>query len=312
MTAPISLATHVGTVNLANPIMPASGTFDYHSSPRPPFDVHRLGALVLKSITWNPQKGNPPPRLAETPSGLINSIGIPSPGMERFLGEVLPHYTVLNIPLVASVAGYTPDEYARIAAELNSIAAVTAVELNLSCPNIAYHRMPAQDPALLKECVAAARSETTKPLWAKLSPDVPSVGMMAAAAEASGADACTVINTAQAMMVNIETGRPMIGAGMGGLSGPALLPIALAAVWDVTLHTRIPVIGVGGIRSADDVIAFLMAGASAVQIGTASFYNPSVMVQILQDLNTFMALKHFHSLAEIIGMAHGAEIQEVR
>ncbi len=310
MTQPISLTTHIGSVTLANPIMPASGTFDYHSAPRPPFDVRQLGAIVLKSITWHPQVGNPPTRLAETPSGLINSIGIPSPGLHGFLSEILPHYAALHMPLVVSVAGYSPEEYANIVDALDPIAAVTAIELNLSCPNIRYHRMPAQDGELLKECVTAARNMTRKPLWVKLSADVPSVGEMAALADTSGADACTVINTVQAMMMNIETGEPIINRGTGGLSGPALLPIALAAVWDVAHHTSLPIIGVGGIRSAEDVRAFLMAGANAVQVGTASFYNPSVMPQILEDLRAMMEREHRSHLSEIMRRTPIANIPE--
>ncbi|POB10074.1 dihydroorotate dehydrogenase [Sulfobacillus sp. hq2] len=295
----VSLRTQIGQVQLKNPVMPASGTFDCHNAPALPFDAATLGAIVVKSVTLHPQKGNPPARLAETPSGLINSIGIPSPGIDVFIQQILPTYTALGSPVIVSVAGYSANEYAQLVAALDGQPSVAAIELNLSCPNIRYHRMPAQDKDLLQECVAMARGATAKPLWAKLSPDVPSVGEMAQAAEVAGADACTVINTTSAMMVNIHTLRPMIGATRGGLSGPALLPIALAAVWDATHHANIPVIGVGGISTVEDVIAVFAAGASAVQIGTASFYDPMAMPRLIGELDHYLKDKGIASIEEL-------------
>ena len=279
--------TQIGSLSLCSPIMPASGTFDPLSS-LPPFDLEQLGAVVLKSITLHPQWGNAPPRLAETPSGLVNSIGIPNRGLTHFVTEVLPRYTQRWSHLVVSVAGYSPEEYGLLTKTLSRNPAVIAIELNLSCPNLSYHVIPAHDPVLLKESIHAARETTTKPLWAKLALGVPSLGKMATVAETAGADACTVINTISAMAIDQSTGTPLLGGGTGGLSGPAIKPIALAAVFEVAQHSTLPIIGVGGIMTLQDILDFLYAGASAVQIGTASFYDPLTMAHLVQELESYL------------------------
>ncbi|MCL5013072.1 MAG: dihydroorotate dehydrogenase [Firmicutes bacterium] len=295
--------TRVGSLTLKNPIMPASGTFDYHAQPWGPVDVSRLGALVPKSITLYPQPGNPPSRLAETPSGLINSIGIPSEGLEAFLQKTVHQYAHVPTALVVSIAGYSPEEYAILTRACAQIPQTTAIELNLSCPNLKTHVMPAQDPSLLRDSIQAARTVTDKPLWAKLSPNVTSIADMARIAQEAGANAVVAINTLRAMAINVQKQQAILGHFTGGLSGPAILPIALATVWDIAQTTAIPIIGCGGIQTAEDVLMFLMAGASAVQIGTATFRHPSTMMQVLDELHDYLTEHHITALDQIIGIA---------
>lgn len=297
------LVSHIGSLCLKNPIMPASGTFDYQPETRTPVDVHRLGALVPKSITLHPQSGNPPSRLAETPSGLINSIGIPSDGLEAFLVKMEQAYAQVPTALVVSVAGYSPEEYAILTEACAKFPQTTAIELNLSCPNLNSHVMPAQDPVLMQESIRAARSVTNKPLWAKLSPNVTSIADMASTAQEAGADAVVAINTLRAMAIDVKQHQAILGHFTGGLSGPAILPIALAMVWDIAQSCTIPVIGCGGIQTLDDVLMFLMAGASAVQIGTATFRHPTTMMQIIEKLNQYTTQHNIDSLSDIIGIA---------
>lgn len=297
------LQVSLGRLTLANPVMPGSGTFEYDPSRPPPFDVNVLGAIVPKSITLRPQAGNPPPRLAETPSGLINSIGIPSPGLEGYLADVLPHYAGLEPPLVISVAGFTPEEYAELTGRLASVPLVDAIEVNLSCPNLETHRMPAQDVGLLRECMAAARASTEKPLWAKLSPQVTSIAEMARHAAETGADAVTCINTFPAMAIEVAERQIILGAKTGGLSGPAIKPLALWAVWSAAQAVSIPVIASGGIATLEDVLMFLLAGASAVQIGTASFQQPLTMPTLIAELEGYVREQGIDRLADLIGQA---------
>ncbi|NMP21407.1 dihydroorotate dehydrogenase [Sulfobacillus harzensis] len=300
------LACHVAGLPLPNPVMPASGTFDYHPDVRTPVDVARLGALIPKSITLHPQPGNPPSRLAETPAGLINSIGIPSPGLAAFQDKFRSVYGGVPCPLVISVAGYSPDEYAQLTQACSRWPEVVAIELNLSCPNLKTHLMPAQDPILLRDAVQAARAATVKPLWAKLSPNVTTIAPMAAIAHDAGADAVVAINTIRAMAINIERQKAILGHFTGGLSGPAILPIGLSMVWDIAQHTSVPVIGCGGIRTVDDALMYLMAGASAVQVGTATFAHPAAMMDIINGLDRYLADQGIAQIADIIGIAKPA------
>lgn len=299
----IDLTTSVAGLDLANPVMCASGTFEYNPAAPPPFDVNRLGAVVVKSITLAPQSGNSPSRLAESASGLINSVGIPSLGLEDFLCHGLGKYNGLRGRLVVSVAGYTPEEYAHIVAAVAQRPQVDALELNFSCPNLRSKIMPAQDAGLLRECMAAARAVTTKPLWAKLSPNVTSIVEMAEHAQDTGADAVVLINTIRATAIDIYRHQVILGHHTGGLSGPAILPIALAMVWDVALASDIPVIGVGGISSWEDALMFILAGASAVQVGTATFRQPLAMMHILDGLAGHLAATGISRLRELVGTA---------
>lgn len=300
------LVCEVAGLTIANPIMPASGTFDYHADMTTPVDARRLGAIVPKSITLWPQPGNPPSRLAETPCGLINSIGIPSDGLQTFLEKFPDLYSNLPCPLVMSVAGYSPEEYEVLTKAVALLPPVVAIELNLSCPNLKTHLMPAQDNTLLRECVQAARGTTSKPLWAKLAPNVTSIVASAKAAQDAGANAVTAINTFRAMAIDVQRRRAILGHFTGGLSGPAIFPMALAMVWDIAQETDIPVVGCGGIRSISEVLMYLMAGASAVQVGTATFSHPGIMMQLIDDLTTYLDDHGIDRVSDIIGVAKPA------
>lgn len=300
--------TQIGSLTLTSPIMPASGTFDPLVSAPPSWDLNQLGAVVLKSITLHPQDGNPPPRLAETAGGLLNSIGIPNGGLQHFVDHVLPQYAKRWHKIVISVAGYSAEEYGIMAETFNTHPAVMAIELNLSCPNLAYHVIPAHDPVLLHDSIQAARRKTQKPLWAKLAPGIPSLGKMAQIAESAGADACTVINTITGMALHPKTGLPVLGAERGGLSGPAIKPIALAAVWEIAHQSALPIIGVGGIMNFQDVLDFFHAGARAVQIGTASFYDPMIMTRLVHELDGYLERNHC-TVSDLIGRTNQGSME---
>lgn len=298
------LGVRIGPLRLKNPVMPASGTFDWFGEYVPGVPAHGLGAFVSKSVTLEPQPGNPPQRVAETPSGMLNAIGIPSVGLERFLAEVLPVYEPLDTTVVVSIQAYSPEEAEHIAARLSAEQRVDALEINLSCPNLEHGAITAQSAELTARTVSAARAGTEKPLIAKLSPNVTSVVEIARAAEEGGADALCVINTVRGMAIDISTRRAILGHLTGGLSGPAIKPIALHMVWECYEAVNIPVIGAGGISCAEDVIEFLLAGARAVQVGTATFRDPCTMERILEELEGYLADEGVGSVEALVGLGH--------
>lgn len=298
------LEVTLGSLQLKNPVMPASGTFDWFGTDVPGVSANRLGAFVTKSITLEPQPGNPPQRVAETPSGMLNAIGIPSVGLEEFLAEVLPVYETLDTAVVVSIQAYSPEEAEYIASRLGEEQRVDAIEINLSCPNLERGVIIAQSASLTARTVAAARAGTGVPLIAKLSPNVTSVVEIARAAEESGADALCLINTVRGMAIDIATRRTILGHLTGGLSGPAIKPIALRMVWECYEAVDIPIIGAGGISRAEDVIEFLLAGARAVQVGTATFRDPRVMERILDSLQRYLSDEGVESVKDLVGLCH--------
>ena len=300
----MGLETVLGTLRLKNPIMPASGTYDWFGGDPAQVPASMLGAVVTKSVTLEPQPGNPPIRVAETPSGMLNAIGIPSVGIEEFLGEVLLHYRGLDTAMIVSVQAYSPQECERMVARLSDEPRVDAVELNLSCPNLAHGVITAQSSELSAEMVAAARRSTTLPVIAKLSPNVTDIVEIARAVEQNGADALCLINTVKGMAVDIETRQALLGNRSGGLSGPAIKPIALSMVWECFQEVDIPIIGVGGIATAEDVIQFLLAGARAVQVGTATFREPRTLARIIADLDEYLAKENLGSASDLVGWCH--------
>lgn len=302
----MSTATEVniGSLNMKNPMMPASGTFDWLDTGSPGAWVNELGAFVAKSITLNPQPGNPPQRVAETPSGMLNAIGIPSVGLDMFVTEVLPKYEAFETKVVVSVQAYSPEEAAAMTARLSRESRVDAIEINLSCPNLEHGSIIAQSEELTSETVSAARAETDLPLIAKLSPNVTSVVEIAQAAEDSGADALCLINTVRGMAVDINTRRALLGHIMGGLSGPAIKPIALHMVWECYEAVDIPIIGSGGISKIEDVIEFLLAGACAVQVGTATFRDPRTMKSVISGVEGYLAKDKIDTIHELVGLCH--------
>lgn len=279
------LNVKVGDVALRNPVMPASGCFAIEYAEA--LDFNRLGALVIKSVSPKPRAGNPTPRVTETPGGMMNSIGIPSKGLEHYRREVLPPYTRFDTPVVVSVSADTVDEFAQ-AIEAMSLPEVAVIEANISCPNLEADGMAfAMTPETTYKVVSAIRRRTQHPFWVKLTPNASHIAAVAKAAEEAGADALVMGNTVLGMSIDVRTRKPKLGNVMGGLSGPAIKPIALRMVHQCYRSVRIPVIGCGGISNAEDAVEFMLAGASAVQVGTASFIDPGAMQKIIDGLHAF-------------------------
>jgi dihydroorotate dehydrogenase (NAD+) catalytic subunit len=276
---------NVGTVRLSNPIIAASGTFGYGVEFAHLVDLNRMGGIIVKGLSLEPMAGAPAPRLCETPSGMMNAIGLQNIGVRAFVQEKLPVLRQFKTAVIANVFGYTVQDYVGVIRVLEEADGLSAYELNVSCPNTAHGGLQfGSDPQMVLEVVSAARHAARRPLWVKLSPNVTDITVVARAAEAAGADALTVANTYQAMSIDIRTRRSKLGRISGGLSGPAIKPITLRFVYEARRAVKIPVVGLGGIESADDVFEYMIAGASAVQIGTASFSNPEACINILRRL----------------------------
>lgn len=302
------LAVRIGALTLANPVMPASGTFAEGMAQA--IDLDRLGAFVTKTITRELRAGNPLPRVAETGNGLINSIGIPSKGVAYFLDHTLPFFAARRPPLIVSISAPTAEGFASLAAEL-TVPGVAGIEANISCPNIeADGRAFAQRCDSTEAVVRALRAATALPLWVKLTPNVGEIGDIARAAEAAGADALVVANTILALAIDVETFRPRLGNVMGGLSGPAIKPIVLRQVYQCARAARIPVIGCGGIASTEDAVEYLLAGATAVQVGTATFRHPGAMPAIIDGLAAFCARREIAEVASLTGAVRTEEADE--
>jgi len=295
------LEVQLGRLRLANPIMVASGTFGYAREMAGLVDLRRLGAIVPKTITPLPRAGNPPPRTVETAAGMLNSIGLDNDGIEAFIGNQLPYLAGLGVPIIVSIAGKNYDEFVSMAVRLDGLSGVAALELNISCPNVSGGVDFGADARMCQRLVAGVRQVCSLPVLAKLTPNVTDIASVAAAAEQSGADAITVINTCLGMAVDWRRRRPMLGNVLGGLSGPAIKPIALRAVYQVARTVKVPVVGVGGIATIDDVMEFLVTGATAVQIGTANFYDPTVTMRLLDQLPGALAELGAASVAEVVG-----------
>lgn len=291
----------LGRLRLANPIMVASGTFGYAREMAGLVDVSRLGAILPKTITPQPRPGNPPPRTVETAAGLLNSIGLDNDGVEAFVNCQLPYLASLGPPIVVSIAGKTCEEFVSMAARLDGLPGVAALELNISCPNVSGGVDFGTDARLCERVVAGVRAACRLPVLAKLTPNVTDIGQIARAAEAGGADAISLINTCLGMAVDWRRRRPRLGSLMGGLSGPAIKPIALRAVYQAAQAVRVPVVGIGGIASVDDVMEFLVVGATAVQVGTANFYNPRACMEILDALPAALAELGAQRVDDVVG-----------
>jgi dihydroorotate dehydrogenase (NAD+) catalytic subunit len=299
--ADVDLAVDLGRLRLANPILVASGTFGYAREMAGLIDFSRLGGILPKTVTQNPRPGNPPPRTCETSGGMLNSIGLDNDGIESFVTHLLPYLSSLETRVIVSIAGKSQQEFVEMAAGLDGLPGVDALELNISCPNVTGGVDFGTDPAACEAVVAGVRKVSSAPIIAKLTPNVTDIACIARAAESGGSDAIAVINTCLGMAVNWRRRRSLLGRTMGGLSGPAIKPIALRAVFQASRAVKIPVIGIGGIATTDDVMEFLVTGATAVQIGTANFYNPTASIQILDSLPAALAELGASSVREIIG-----------
>ncbi len=285
-TVAVDLSVQIGALRLRNPILAASGTFGYGLEFSHLVNLQRLGGMVTKGISREPIEGAPAPRLCESASGMLNAVGLQNVGVRAFVADKLPGLGKLGATVVVNVFGYTPEEYAEVIRALEDAEGIAAYELNVSCPNVKKGGMQfGGDPGLLAEAVGGARrAATRRPLWVKLSPLVADIGRIGRAAEEAGADALTVANTYPAMAVNWRTGRSRLGNPTGGLSGPAIKPITLRLVWEVSKAVKIPVIGLGGIETVEDVLEYVTVGATAVQVGTASFIDPKASERLVADL----------------------------
>jgi dihydroorotate dehydrogenase (NAD+) catalytic subunit len=295
------LDVQLGRLRLANPIAVASGTFGYAREMAGLVEVSRLGAILPKTITMRPRAGNPPPRTVETTGGMLNSIGLDNDGIEAFVARQLPYLAGLGTKVIVSIAGHSAEEFVAMAARLEGVAGVDALELNVSCPNVSGGVDFGTNPRLCEGVVSGVRKACSLPILAKLTPNATDVAEIARAAETGGADALSLVNTCLGMAVDWRRRRPILGNVLGGLSGPAIKPIALRIVYQVARVVKIPLMGIGGIATVDDVMEFFVAGATAVQIGTANFYNPSASMQILDALPAALDELGAESVAEVVG-----------
>ncbi len=304
----VDITTKIGTLTLKNPIMPASGTFSEDLAQV--FDLDVLGAHVTKTVTREKRNGNPTPRVCEVRGAMLNSIGIPSKGIEAFKADIIPFYSHYDVPLIVSISAGSADEFASLCEEI-SVPGVDAIEVNISCPNIEEDgKAFAMRPSTTERVIKKLRAATDLPLWAKLTPNTGETTEVAKAAEAAGADALVVSNTLLAMAIDINTRKPKLGNLMGGLSGPSFKPIALRMAYQCAKSVDIPVVGCGGISTIEDVIEYLIAGASAVQVGTATFIEPLAMVRLIDELGIFMNANKIQALSELIGTVRDEEADE--
>lgn len=298
----VDLSVDLGFIKLKNPILTASGTFGYGLEFSSFYDLSILGGIITKGIFMNPNEGNPPPRIWETSSGMLNAIGLQGIGVERFAREILPELAKFDTPIIVNVCGHTDEEYAEVASYLSKEKGISAFELNISCPNIHKNGLcPAMDPDWTYKIVRMVKDVTAIPIIVKLSPNVSDISSIAISAQEGGADAISLINTVLAMGVDWRSRKPRLGNIMGGLSGPAIKPIALRMVFQVVRNVKIPVIGIGGIMNGEDVLEFLVTGAKAVEVGTANLSDPYACPKIIKELEEICSREGIKRIEEIIG-----------
>jgi len=298
----VNLSVKIGKLELKNPVMAASGTFgpEYEELT----DLNKLGAIVMKTITLKARAGNPPPRIAETSSGMLNSIGLENKGIDDFIKNKIPSLNKVKVPIIASIAGDNENEFRELARRIDKVKRIGALEINLSCPNVKHgdrEGLMAQDEKATYEIIEAVRKETGLTLIAKLSPNVTDIARIARRAEAAGADAISLVNTFLAMAIDIETRRPKLGNITGGLSGPAIKPIALRMVWETYRKVRVPIIGIGGIMDYKDALEFILCGSTAIQVGTANFVNPKAAEEIVDGIKKYLIANKITGINKLIG-----------
>ena len=298
----LDLTVNLGRLKLKNPVMTASGTFGYGKEYSEFIDLNRLGAIVVKGLSLKPRQGNPPPRIVETPAGMLNAIGLQNVGIDNFIKKKLPFLKQFHIPVIVNFFGDSISEYIKAAEKLNETKGIHALEMNISCPNKQKGwSIFGTDPKVTFKVVSEVRKVTDITLIVKLSPNVTDISLMAKTAEDAGADAISVINTLTGMAIDIKTGKPKLANITGGLSGPAIKPVAVRMVWECYKTVHIPIIGMGGIISAEDAIEFFLAGASAVAVGTGNFINPKATMDILEGIKSYMSAKGIKSLKGLTG-----------
>ena len=298
----VQLNTKIGSLELKNPVMTASGTFGYGTEYADFMDISRLGAIIVKGTTLAPRQGNPYPRMAETPSGMLNAVGLQNTGVDYFVDHIYPEVRKIDTNIIVNVSGSCIDDYVQTASIINTLDDIPAIELNISCPNVKQGGMAfGVKPESAAQVVSAVRKAYDKTLIVKLSPNVTDITEIARAVEGAGADSVSLINTMLGMAIDAEKRKPILSTITGGMSGPAVKPVALRMVWQTAKAVKIPVIGLGGICSATDAIEFLLAGASAVQIGTANFIDPSISEKVVDGIEEYLQRHKFNSVREIIG-----------
>jgi dihydroorotate dehydrogenase (NAD+) catalytic subunit len=296
------MSVNIGSLKLENPVMTASGTFGYAREFENLMNLHRLGAVIVKGISLNPRPGNPPPRIVETACGMLNAIGLQNVGVDRFITEKMNYLAGLNIPVIVNILGDSIEEYEEITSRLQGIPGVAAIEVNISCPNVKKGGVAfGTDPKMAAKVTAAVKGKSSVPVMVKLSPNVSDIGTIALAIEEAGADSVSLINTLIGMAIDLKTKKPALANVIGGLSGPAIKPVALRMVYEVAKKVSIPIIGIGGIESAEDALEFMLAGATAVQVGTANFVNPRASEDVVDGIIDYMTREKIPSLDSIIG-----------
>jgi dihydroorotate dehydrogenase (NAD+) catalytic subunit len=296
------LRTDIGGIVLKNPVMTASGTFGYAREFERMVDLNRLGAIVVKGLSLEPSPGNPPPRIAETDCGMLNAIGLENVGIRAFVADKLPFLESLTTPIFINIYGKRLSDYAELADRINDLDGISGVEVNISCPNVKAGGLAfGVDPAATTAVVKAVRERTSKLVIVKLSPNVTDITAIARSAERAGADALSLINTITGMAIDVDTRRPKLANITGGLSGPAIKPVAVRMVWQVARAVRLPVIGIGGIMTARDAMEFFIAGARAIEVGTANFVNPRATMDILDGIEAYLKQNHIDKLDDIVG-----------
>ena len=302
---PVDLTTELAGLKLRNPILTCSGTYGFGEEYTAYCPLEALGGITLKGITPLPRLGNPVPRLAETPAGLLNAVGLENPGLEEFLFSYLPKVSKLPTAVIANISGFSLEDYTQMARSLRRDSGLAALEVNISCPNVKHGGMHfGTDPQSAEEVIAAVKAETDLPIIAKLSPNVTDIVEMAQAAQRGGADAVSLINTLLGMSIDLDRKRPVLANTFGGLSGPAIRPVAVRMVWQVSQAIDLPIIGMGGITSWQDAVEFLLAGATAVSVGTGNFVNPQAPLEVLQGIQGYCEKHGIASVHELVGLAH--------
>lgn len=297
------LSVTIGKMEFKNPVITASGTFGFGEEYEDFLDLNELGAVIPKGISLQPMIGNPPPRIFETQSGILNSIGLQNPGLQSFIREKLPYLQQIKTNLIINFFGNTQKEYVELAKRLDSLPGIAGLEMNISCPNVKQGGIIfGSDPRMTHRLVSEVRRSIKRALIVKLSPNVTDITAIARSAEEGGADAVSLVNTFKAMAINIQTREPELGNVFGGLSGPAIKPIAVRMVWEVFQAVKIPVIGMGGIMRAEDAIEFILAGASAIQIGTANFINPKTGIEVIKGIKKYLLETGINQVQELIGL----------
>ncbi|UYZ23549.1 dihydroorotate dehydrogenase [Mesobacillus jeotgali] len=297
-----SLSIQLPGLNLKNPVMPASGCFGFGREFSQLYDLSLLGAIMIKATTPDPRFGNPTPRVAETPGGMLNAIGLQNPGLEKVYNEELPWLEQFDVPIIANIAGSTEDDYVKVAEQMSKAPNVHALELNISCPNVKTGGIAfGTDPDMAKALTRKVKDVSEVPVYVKLSPNVSDIVKIARAVEDGGADGITMINTLLGMRIDLMTGQPILANKTGGLSGPSVKPVAIRMIYEVSQHVSIPIIGMGGIQSAEDVVEFFLAGASAAAVGTQNFVDPFVCPKIIEELPEWLAKLGADHISELTG-----------